>query len=44
MFMAHLKEAVTPEPEGLMNLEIKADCLFLCCAHIVYLVCCKTPE
>ena len=29
VFMTHLKETVPSEPEGLMNLEIKADCLFL---------------
>jgi hypothetical protein len=33
--MAHLKKPVASEPEGLMNLKIKADGLFLWCAHII---------
>jgi len=40
--MTHLKEAIALEPEGLMNLKIEADCLFLWCAHICWLVCFKT--
>ncbi len=29
VFMTHLKETIPSEPEGLVNLEIKADSLFL---------------
>ena len=29
VFMTHLEETVASEPEGLMNLEVKAYCLFL---------------
>ncbi len=29
VFMTHLKETVPSEPEGLMNLEVQAYCLFL---------------